>query len=569
MREGWKERERNGERLDETRMRKPKVREKARGLPFERRSTPNHPCRTSSPTPWWLIWRESALRSVRVSVRSKDALAPLPGGYRVVAYSGVWVSIDPAWRHLTPRNPLDMLLATPSLSWVPIVPPPQRAAFVPARSSTPTPSQPTYVRPNFSPPLSPAPPLRAYSFSFCRACQFFLHHPLFLRCAVVRSSPSVFWSLCSHLRSLIIVLNVLRFAHSDFSYLYSVSSSLRYFRVFQWSCLRLFVRTRLYTQNRLPVSLSFAHLAVLQPLVSVFPLSLFPSPIILLFLFTPPLLSPLFLPSILFYFFFLYQSLFLPFALFSLLSLSLSFPFLSLFHFSTLFIVVPRIFLDLLPCSDRCRVFLQATLFMPVSSRICLTIFFVSRCPSPFLHCFLLALSASSRKIIIYLLFPKCVWNGFSSVLLTSYYSCWRSIYRCQRSCGFPFDLTTTTTTMMTAIFLCLFFFHSRTDFCNLWEWISLWILWFVLYPLLLPPFSMRQSDRSFLPQSRLISACISSCYSASLFLFFLIFLLFLILFAAAFATFFVISEVNSVHFVVRHFVIVILDYHVILYYLS
>lgn len=98
-----------------------------------------------------------------------------------------------------------MLLATPSLSWVPIVPPLQRAAFVPARSSTPTPSQPTYVRPNFSPPLSPAPPLHAYSFSFCRARQFFLHHPLFLRCAVVRSSPSVFWSLCSHLRSLIIV----------------------------------------------------------------------------------------------------------------------------------------------------------------------------------------------------------------------------------------------------------------------------------------------------------------------------------------------------------------------------
>lgn len=90
-----------------------------------------------------------------------------------------------------------------------------------------------------------------------------------------------------------------------------------------------------------------------------------------------------------------------------------------------------------------------------------------------------------------------------------------------------------------------------------------------MLYPLLLPPFSMRQSDRSFLPQSRLISACISSCYSASFF--FLIFLLFLILFAAVFATFFVISEVNSVHvhFVVRYFVIVILDYHVIFYYLS
>lgn len=139
-----------------------------------------------------------------------------------------------------------------------------------------------------------------------------------------------------------------------------------------------FARTRLYTQNRLSVSLSFAHLAVLQPLVSVFPLSLFPPPlIILLFLFTSSLLSPLFLPSILFYFFSLYQSLFLPFALFSLLSLSL-------FHFSTLFIVVPRIFLDLLLCSDRCRVFLQATLFMPVSSRICLTIFFVSRCPSSF-----------------------------------------------------------------------------------------------------------------------------------------------------------------------------------------
>lgn len=69
--------------------------------------------------------------------------------------------------------------------------------------------------------------------------------------------------------------------------------------------------------------------------------------------------------------------------------------------------------------------------------------------------------------------------------------------------------------------FLVSFFFHSRTDFCNLWEWISLWILWFVLYPLLLPPFSMRQSDRSFLPQSRLISACISSCYSASFFSYF------------------------------------------------
>lgn len=70
--------------------------------------------------------------------------------------------------------------------------------------------------------------------------------------------------------------------------------------------------------------------------------------------------------------------------------------------------------------------------------------------------------------------------------------------------------------------FSCVFFFHSRTDFCNLWEWISLWILWFVLYPLLLPPFSTRQSDRSFLPQSRLISACISSCYSASFFSYFI-----------------------------------------------
>lgn len=139
-----------------------------------------------------------------------------------------------------------------------------------------------------------------------------------------------------------------------------------------------------------------------------FPLSLFPSPIILLFLFTPPLLSPLFLPSILFYFFFPLSASISPFRpFFSSLSLSLSL--FSLFHFSTLFIVVPRIFLDLLLYSDRCRVFLQATLFMPVSSRICLTIFFVSRCSSPFLHCFLLALSASSRKIIIYLLFPKCV----------------------------------------------------------------------------------------------------------------------------------------------------------------
>lgn len=51
--------------------------------------------------------------------------------------------------------------------------------------------------------------------------------------------------------------------------------------------------------------------------------------------------------------------------------------------------------------------------------------------------------------------------------MLTSYYSCWRSIYRCRRSCGFPFDLTTTTTTMMTAIFLCLFFFIAGRIFAT------------------------------------------------------------------------------------------------------
>lgn len=159
---------------------------------------------------------------------------------------------------------------------------------------------------------------------------------------------------------------------------------------------------RLYTQNRLSVSLSFAHLAVLQPLVSVFPLSLFPSPIILLFLFAPPLLSPLFLPSILFYFFFLYQSLFLPFALFSLLSLSLSLQYFihrRSTHFSRLIAVLRPV--SRFPSSDA----LHARLVSHMSYnffRVTLSIPFFTLLSS-------CSLSASSRKIIIYLLFPKCV----------------------------------------------------------------------------------------------------------------------------------------------------------------
>lgn len=286
---------------------------------------------------------------------------------------------------------------------------PQRAAFVPARSSTPTPSQPTYVRPNFSPPLSPAPPLHAYSFSFCRARQFFLHHPLFLRCAVVRSSPSVFWSLCSHLRSLIIVQ---RAPICAFRFLISVLCfflSLRYFRVFQWSCLRLFARIRLYTQNRLSVSLSFAHLAVLQPLVLVFPLGLFPSPIILLFLFAPPLLSPLFPPFYSLLPFFSSISLYFSLSPFFLFSLSLSLFSLSLSlqyfihrrstHFSRFIAVLRPV--SRFPSSDA----LHARLVSHMSYN-----FFHVTLSIPFFtllsSC---SLSASSRKIIIYLLFPKCV----------------------------------------------------------------------------------------------------------------------------------------------------------------
>lgn len=150
-----------------------------------------------------------------------------------------------------------MLLATPSLSWVPIVPP-QRAAFVPARSSTPTPSQPTYVRPNFSPPLSPAPPLHAYSFSFCRARQFFLHHPLFLRCAVVRSSPvGVLVSLLSpSLPHHCATCSDLRIPISHICTLFLPLSGISEY--FSGLVYAFFARTRLYTQNRLSVSLSFA-----------------------------------------------------------------------------------------------------------------------------------------------------------------------------------------------------------------------------------------------------------------------------------------------------------------------
>lgn len=295
-----------------------------------------------------------------------------------------------------------MLLATPSLSWVPIVPP-QRAAFVPARSSTPTPSQPTYVRPNFSPPLSPAPPLHAYSFSFCRARQFFLHHPLFLRCAVVRSSPSVFWSLCSHtsLPHHCATCSDLRIPISHICTLFLPLSGISEY--FSGLVYAFFARTRLYTQNRLSVSLSFAHLAVLQPLVLVFPLSLFPSPIILLFLFAPPLLSPLFLPSILFYFFFPLSVSISPFRpFFSSLSLSLSLQYFihrRSTHFSRLIAVLRPV--SRFPSSDA----LHARLVSHMSYnffRVTLSIPFFTLLSS-------CSLSASSRKIIIYLLFPKCV----------------------------------------------------------------------------------------------------------------------------------------------------------------
>lgn len=62
---------------------KEKERERTRGLPFGRRSTPSHPCRTSSPTPWWLIWREAAFRSEyesAVRVRGKRRACAIAGG---------------------------------------------------------------------------------------------------------------------------------------------------------------------------------------------------------------------------------------------------------------------------------------------------------------------------------------------------------------------------------------------------------------------------------------------------------------------------------------------------------
>lgn len=125
-------------------------------------------------------------------------------------------------------------------------------------------------------------------------------------------------------------------------------------------------------------------------------MSLFPSPITLP-LFTPPLISSSFLPLILPYFF----SISPCFSLSPYLSLSLSyFIHRRSTHFSRLLL-----------CSNRCPVFLQAALFMPVSFLVCLTIFFASCSPSP---CFTLlsscslSLSSSPRKIIIYLIFPKC-----------------------------------------------------------------------------------------------------------------------------------------------------------------
>lgn len=195
-----------------------------------------------------------------------------------------------------------MLLATPSLSWVPIVPPNVPRSYLRARVLLLHRSLRTFDRTSLP---------HSHLRHLCMPTHFLfvvLASSFYIILSFFVAPSCVLPRRCSGLSALTFapssLCNVLRFAHSDFSYLYSVSSSLRYFRVFQWSCLRLFARTRLYTQNRMSVSLSFAHLAVLQPLVLVFPLGLFPSPIILLFLFALPLLSPLFLPSILFYFFF-------------------------------------------------------------------------------------------------------------------------------------------------------------------------------------------------------------------------------------------------------------------------
>lgn len=169
-----------------------------------------------------------------------------------------------------------MLLATPSLSWVPIVPPNVPRSYLRARVLLLHRNLRTFDRTSLP---------HSHLRHLCMPTHFLfvvLASSFYIILSFFVAPSCVLPRRCSGLSALTFapssLCNVLRFAHSDFSYLYSVSSSLRYFRVFQWSCLRLFVRTRLYTQNRLSVSLSFAHLAVLQPLVSVFSFESFPFP---------------------------------------------------------------------------------------------------------------------------------------------------------------------------------------------------------------------------------------------------------------------------------------------------
>lgn len=168
-----------------------------------------------------------------------------------------------------------MLLATPSLSWVPIVPPNVPRSYLRARVLLLHRNLRTFDRTSLP---------HSHLRHLCMPTHFLLvvlASSFYIILSFFVAPSCVLPRRCSGLSALTFapssLCNVLRFAHSDFSYLYSVSSSLRYFRVFQWSCLRLFVRTRLYTQNRLSVSLPFAHLAVLQPLV-VFSFESFPFP---------------------------------------------------------------------------------------------------------------------------------------------------------------------------------------------------------------------------------------------------------------------------------------------------
>lgn len=233
-------------RVNETRMRKPRVRERAHGLPCERRSTPSHPCRTSSPTPWWLIWREAALRSVRVSVRGKRRACAtagrLPcrrtrqsmGEYR----PGVTSPHTPYPPRRAPRHPLT--LAGPVRR--PRAPVLCAQALLLHRKRTYR--RPSYPLPLPPPPTTPALCVPTRFLSVAPATSF--HVILFPRCASPcrlrfpppgpLSSPSPSRRRASP-----------RFAHSDCRTC-ALCPSLRYSRVFRQSRSRLFARTELHAE---------------------------------------------------------------------------------------------------------------------------------------------------------------------------------------------------------------------------------------------------------------------------------------------------------------------------------